>query len=152
MATIFRVYVYMHGRLSSISFPMDKVPRFPRFPPRNTAAKQRHRAPPPSAPFGTSPKHRRAGLSAAASMHLRASCPQAPPSTAAKHQPPSPRAESCSARQATPPTGYATSTPPSDRSPTPPAAWRSPSAHCPSVVQYCNTVCHDAHAPSHDSG
>ena len=81
MATIFRVYVYRHGRLSSISFPMDKVPRFPCFPPRNTAAKQRYRAPPPSAPFGTSPKHRRATLSAATSKHLRASCPQTPPST-----------------------------------------------------------------------
>ena len=150
---ISRICVSRHGRLSSISFLPDKASRFPRFPPRNTAAaKQCYRVPPPSAPFDTSPKRRRAASLAATSKHLRASCPQAPPSTAAKHQPPSPRAESCSARQATPPTGHATSTPPSDRNPTPPAAWRSPSAHCPSVVQYCNTVCHGAHAPSHDSG
>ena len=45
-----------------------------------------------------------------------------------------------------------TSMPPSDQNPAPPAAWRSPSAHRPGVVQYCNTVCRAARAPDHGSG
>lgn len=85
--------------------------------------------------------------------------PALAPASASRRQPAPYRAPAHARQQAPAPTSQRrqrrpepTSTPPSDQNPTPPAARQSPVAHRPSVVQYCNTVCHAARALDRGSG